>query len=212
MRVPTTEVFNKFLLDNSQYYPFNYLYPTRSSFFCRWVMLRGRSPIGLTYYFPVFANSIPNRQLLEMISTGDAKPFPPQLSHVMDNMFWWGKTRSHHWYEQVIDSMGFLLENHNGNIEVQQREVVRYLIAFEVKAMILEHFNMMTAAYEVTFDQWFVNFNEAYKKGDFDGNKYTFRQMAEYSFDYVEWLIDEAEVNLKSLLKLALREEEETPS
>jgi hypothetical protein len=159
-------------------------------------MLQGRSPIGLTYYFPVFANSIPMAELLQMIVRGEAKPFPPKLSHVMDNMFWWGKTRSSHWYEQVVDSMGYHLDNHIKSVEEEQRGFVRYLIAFEVKAMVQEHFDVLSVPYAVVFDQWWVNFNVAYSKGDFDGDKHTFRSMAEYSFDYVEWLIEEVKENL----------------
>jgi hypothetical protein len=90
MRVLSTVAFNQFLLDKRQY-PFNYLYATRRSFFCKWIMLKGQSTLGLTYYFPVFTNTHPNGELLQMISSGAAKPFPPKLSHVMDTMFWWGK-------------------------------------------------------------------------------------------------------------------------
>ena len=154
-------------------------------------MLKGQSPLGLTYYFPVFANTHPDAELLEMIATGEAKPFPPQLSHVMDNMFWWGKTHSYEWYEEVVDSMGELLDNNSEDEEVDQREVVRHLIGFAVKSKILEHFDMMSAAFEVTFDQSHTNFNLVYPKQLFDagGPRTAFRQMAESSFEYLEWLI-----------------------
>jgi hypothetical protein len=197
MRVPTSDALNQFLLANS-HYPFNCLQPTRSSFFCKWIMLAGRSPIGLTYYFPVFANSIPNRQLLEMICSGEAKPMPPKLSHVMDNMYWWGKSRNNHWYEQVVDSIGAFLDEKD--VEEDQRELVRYLIAFEVKWMVQEHFDVMSVPFNVVFDQWFVKFNLTYKKADFDVNSaHTFRSMAEYSFDYVEWLVDETKEQIDAV-------------
>jgi hypothetical protein len=191
MRVPTTPAFNKFLLDNN-HYPFNRLkVTTRSSFFCKWIMLKGQSPIGLTYYFPVFANSHPTEVLLEMISSGQAKPFPLELSLVMDNMYWWGKSQSHQWYDQVVDSMGELLDCNDEAVD--HREVVRYLISLEVKAKILEHFDWTSAAFEVTFDQWWTNFNCVYSPQHFDVTepRNSFRQMAESSFEYLESLIEE---------------------
>jgi hypothetical protein len=176
MRVPTTVAFNQFLLANS-HYPFNRLKATRSSFFCKWIMLKGQSPIGLTYYFPVFANSHRNEVLLGMIATGQAKPFPPELSHVMDNMFWWGKSHSHQWYEQVIDSIGEILENNDKHEEdEQQREIVRYLISLQVKSMIQESFDLLSVPlFAVVMDQWLHNFNCTYKKDDVAvGGRYTF--------------------------------------
>jgi hypothetical protein len=125
-----------------------------------------------------------------MISTGEAKPLPPKLSHVMDNMFWWGKSYSIQWYDQVVDSMGALLDI--VQVAEEQREFVGYFIAFEVKSIIQGHFDILSVAYAVIFDQWMYHFNLTYSKVDFDGT-YTFRSMAEASFEYVEWLISEVE-------------------
>jgi hypothetical protein len=198
MRVPTSAAFNQFLLENS-HYPFNRLKATRNSFFCKWIMLKGTSHLGLVYYFPVMANSIRNVELLVLISSEHAKPFPPELSHVMDNMYWWGHSRSHLWFEQVIDAMGVLLDNVNNNeFDEQQREIVREFIAYEVKQIILGHFDLMSVPFDIVFDQWWYHFNCAYRKGDFVvGGRYTFRQIAESSFEYVEWLIGEVEADVE---------------
>jgi hypothetical protein len=162
-------------------------------------MLKGTSQLGLVYYFPVMANSIPNKELLELISTEHAKPFPPELSHVMDNMYWWGHSHSHLWYEQVVDGMGVLLDNNDHHeIDEQQREIVRNFISYRVKQMILEHLDFMSVPFAVAFDQWSYNFNCTYRKGDFAvGGRYTFREMAEYSFEYVEWLIGEVQADVE---------------
>jgi hypothetical protein len=135
-----------------------------------------------------------------MISSGDAKPFPPELSHVMDNMYWWGKMHSNQWYEQVVDCMGVLLDNDtNEEVDEQQSKVVRYLIAFQVKTMIHEPFDIPSVPFTVAFDQWWHKFNCTYKKKDFQvGGSYTFREMAESSFEYVGWLHNEVEADVKA--------------
>jgi hypothetical protein len=89
MRITTTSTFSDFLMANSGVYPYSKLRPTRNTFFCKWVMLRGQELTqvgGWTEYFPVMANSLPNGVLLELISSGKAKPFPPELSKVMDSI------------------------------------------------------------------------------------------------------------------------------
>jgi hypothetical protein len=80
MMVPTTPAFNQFLLNNGQSYPYSRLQATRSSFFCKWIMTKGHGTAGVTEYFPVLANSYPNGVLLEMVISGRAKPFPPEMS------------------------------------------------------------------------------------------------------------------------------------
>ena len=128
----------------------------------------------------------------------------------MHNMFWWGKNHSFQWYEQVVDSLGVLLDNNAEYEVVDQREIVRHLIAFEVKAMILQEFALGSPAFDVTFDQWWINFNSVYKKDDFKINaRYTFRDMAEYSFEYVEWLIVEVKEDFDMQVKV--EEEMELP-
>jgi hypothetical protein len=92
MRVPSNAALNEFLMTNSNVYPYNNLKPTRNSFFCKWVLLKGRDK-GVTVNFPVLANGIPNAVLLDLICSGEGKPLPPELSQIMDDMYWWGKTR-----------------------------------------------------------------------------------------------------------------------
>lgn len=143
--------------------------------------------MGQTYYFPTMATSL-RRTLLDAIVLDEAKPLPPDASLIMDDMFWWGKTFCFEWYEQVVDSLGVCLY---GAEEFGTRGLVRELIGFQVKAIILEYFTFDSMAFDLLFDQYWQWFFFTYSEQDFDDN--SFRVMAEASFAYVKWAI--AQVN-----------------
>jgi hypothetical protein len=69
-------------------------------------MLKGEGTDTTEYFPAVLANSLPNAVLLELLSSGKAKPFPPELSEVMDSMYWWGKSKNYEWYEEAIFYIG----------------------------------------------------------------------------------------------------------
>jgi hypothetical protein len=188
MRVPTTAAFSQFLLDNGHSYPFSRLQVTRSSFFCKWVMQKGHSNLGFTYYFPTMANSLPV-SLLQAISIDGVKPLPPDFSSVMDDMFWWGKSKSFQWYKQVVDMIGLCLYDRG---EVGIRNVVRELIGLQVKAILLQYFDFDSLAFDLLFDMYWDWFFFTYSEQYFH-NHYSFRGIAEASFDYIEACI--AQVN-----------------
>jgi hypothetical protein len=168
---------------NSTTYPYSKLKPTRNSFYCKWVMVRGQH-IGLEEYFPVPANSLPNGVLLELISGGHGKPFPPELSDIMDCMYWWGKTKNYEWYEDCIDVMGQALWTN----EDDQKELVRAMISIEIRAVIYKYFDAGSFAGELLWLNWISWFNATYEIGP-----KSFHGMAKYSFEYVNWTI--AQVN-----------------
>ena len=145
--------------------------------------------MGQTYYFPTMATSL-RRTLLDAIVLDEAKPLPPDASLIMDDMFWWGKTFCFEWYEQVVDSLGVCLY---GAEEFGTRGLVRELIGFQVKAILLEYFTFDSMVFDLLFDKYWQWFFYTYSEQDFDGNKYSFRVMAEASFAYVKWAI--AQVN-----------------
>jgi hypothetical protein len=126
MRVPTTAAFNRFLLDNGQSYPYSRLRATRSSFFCKWIMTKGYGTTGVTEYFPVLANTYPNVLLLDMIISGRAKPFPPEISQMMDHMYWWGRHKDLEWYDEAVELMAVALDKGE---EIERSELVSILIA-----------------------------------------------------------------------------------
>jgi hypothetical protein len=186
MRVPSTVAFNQFLMDNSNY-PYTSLQATRNSFFCKWIMLTGRSNVThLPHLFLVLANSHPNEVLLEMISSGRAKPLPPALSKIMDGMYWWGKAKNYAWYEHVVDNLGVVLDA-NDDKEPDIQEIVRFLISYQVKALLVEHFDRNSLTFHLLFTHWSKWFCRTYKKGDFNGNMtYSFSGMSIHSFKHVE--------------------------
>jgi hypothetical protein len=188
MRITTTVAFSNFLMDNGGVYPYSKLQPTRNTFFCKWIMLRGQQQTQVgdwTEYFPVMANSVPNGVLLELISSGKAKPFPPDLSRVMDNMYWWGKWRNHEWYEEVIVMLAEALDT---DTEHDRKELFRAMISGQVKVEIHEYFGVNSMAAELLWLDWISWFNRTYRFGP-----KSFRGMAMYSIDYVKWSI--AQVN-----------------
>jgi hypothetical protein len=189
MRVLTTEAFNKFLLANSQQYPYNSLHATRASFFCKWVMPKGRSAVtGLTEYFPTLANSYSNGVLLEMIRNGEAKPLPLELSQIMDSMRWWGRRTSFEWHGHVVYVLSQALDNGLGGHNT--RDFVRKLISLHISEMIQVWFDVHSLAYNLVFMEWINWFNNTYSIGSLDG-QFCFRWVAIKSFDRMEAILDE---------------------
>jgi hypothetical protein len=189
MRVLSSVSFNKFfLLDNGQAYPYSRLHPTRNTFFCKWIMQKGQSNMGLTYYFPTMANSL-RATLLDAIAFDGAKPFPPQASAIMDDMFWWGKTVNFQWYEQVVDSLGWHLDTEE---DMDVRIVVRQLIGFRVEGILHENFDVDSMLFDLLFNRYSLWFDWTYRAQDFN-NKFSFRRIAETSFNYIEWCIVQVE-------------------
>jgi hypothetical protein len=184
MRVSTTSAFSQWLMTRSAVYPYSNLKNTRNSFFCKWVMVKGQH-MDLDDYFPVPANSLPNGVLLALISSGNCKPFPPELSDIMDSLYWWGKTINYEWYEECIEVLGDALWRDR---EEDKKEIVRSLISIQVRVFIFEYFHGSSMAAELLRFNWFLWFNETYKIAP-----KSFHGMATYSFEYVKWSI--AQVN-----------------
>jgi hypothetical protein len=190
MRVTITPKFSNFLMANAAVYPYSRLKSTRNSMFCKWIMVKGLDR-GSTEYFPVLANSLSNIALLELISSGKAKPFPPELSEIMDSMYWWGKTKNYEWYDDTIFYMGEeCLE-----LEYDRKELVRSLISFQVKVEIHEHFGVNSMAAELLWLDWISWFNATYQMAP-----KSFIGMARYSFEYVKWSITQVTMEIEPAL------------
>jgi hypothetical protein len=189
MRVTITPAFSKFLMDNCAVYPYNKLKPTRNSFFCKWLMLKGPDR-GLTEYFPVLANSIPNNVLCDLISSGRAKPLTPELTDVMDAMYWWGKSKNLEWYEEVIVMLDEALA-----AEYNKKELFRAMISIQVKVQIYEYFGVNSITAELLWLDWISWYNGAYQYGP-----RRFLALSIYCFDYVKWAI--AQVNFHAVVPI----------
>jgi hypothetical protein len=185
MRIATTPAFSNFLMANAAIYPYSKLKPTRNSFSCKWVMFKGEDK-GMTEYFPVLANSFSTGALLELISSGKAKPFPPELCGIMDSMYWWGKTKNHEWYEEAM----FYIGEECLHIECERKEMMRSLISFQVKVEIHEYFGVNSIVAELLWLNWISWFNATYKIAP-----QSFHGMARYSFEYVQWSIGQVNSN-----------------
>jgi hypothetical protein len=179
MRVASTLAFSQWLIANSVVYPYSKLQVTRSSFYCKWLMVKGQL-LGLDDYFPIPANSLSNGVLLQMISSGSGKPFPPELTEIMDSMYWWGKSISYEWYQECIEVLGEALWSD----EDDQQVLVRTLISIEVRALIATYFHPDSMSNQLLWSSWLVWFNTTYLIAP-----KSFHGMANYSFEYVNWSI-----------------------
>ena len=147
-------------------------------------MTKGYDTPGVTEYFPVLANSLSNGVLLEMIISGRAKPFPPELSQVMDQMHWWGLHHSLAWYEEVVVTLDQALNEE----EIDRREHVSVLISPLVLEEIHVHYDVDSVAEHLLVLEWMKWYKRTYKKGDCT----PFRAIAEQSSDcirYAIWLL-----------------------
>jgi hypothetical protein len=185
MRVASTLAFNQFLMANGQSYPYSRLQVTRNSFFCKWIMVTGHGITGVTEYFPVLANSFPNRVLLEMIISGRAKPFPPELSQMMDHMFWWGKKEDLEWYEMVVEMMDDALDTEE---EIERSKLVSILIEPKVIREIHAHGIAVDSVTEhLLLLDWYTWYVRTYEKEKCVHSP--FRSIAVNSIHYIKWAI-----------------------
>jgi hypothetical protein len=176
MRVTITPAVSQYLMDNSTVYPYSNLRATRNSFYCKWVMMQGHDR-GSTEYFPVLANSLPNRVLMELIVSERGVPFPPELSSIMDSMYWWGKNKNVAWYDEVIYLLGVALDN---DTEDDMMELVRAMISIQVKAEIHDYFTDDSIVADLLWINWVFWFNATYN----DGPK-SFHGRTLYSIEYI---------------------------
>jgi hypothetical protein len=144
-------------------------------------MLKGHGSAGLEY-FPVLGNTLSDRDLVEVIISGRAKPLPPLLSQVMDDMFWWGKQMSQRWYDIVVELLSEALDIH---VAIERTELVSMFISSLVMAEIHEHFAVDSVAEHLLLLEWMKWFIRTYKKGDCT----QFKIMAMKSLEVIEHAI-----------------------
>lgn len=193
MRVTITPAFSQWLMANTAVYPYSKLKATRNSFFCKWVMVKGEH-LDIEEYFPLPANSLPNAVLLALISSGNGKPIPPELSDIMDDLYSWAMGKNIEWYRDCIDVLGDALWIDR---EEQHKVLVRYLIGMEVRGIIFQYFHGTQMAAELLRLNWLVWFNSTYQFAP-----KSFHGMAQYSFEYVNWSI--AQLNYYAFAPLAV--------
>jgi hypothetical protein len=193
MRIASTHAFSNFLMDNSAVFPYSKLKPTRNSFFCKWVMVKGED-LDSKEYFPVPANSLPNGVLLELVMSGFGKPLPPDISDIMDTLFRWGRVKNYEWYDESVEVIGDALWKEG---EVDYKHLVRTLISTEVRGIIWEYCHGSYMLSDLLHLNWLAWFNDTYHNGP-----QSFRGMAQYSFEYVNWSI--AQVNYHAFAPVAI--------
>jgi hypothetical protein len=192
MRVATTPAFSQWLLTNSSVYPYSNLKATRNSFFCKWLMVKGLH-LDIEEYFPVPANSLPNGLLLALISSGSGKPFPPELSDIMDDLYSWAMGKDIEWYRDCIDVLGDALFIDR---EQDKKSLMRTLIKMQVRAIIFQYFHGTQMAAALLHLNWLAWFDATYHIAP-----KSFHELAKYSFEYVNWSI--AQVNYHAFAPVA---------
>jgi hypothetical protein len=184
MRIPITPSFSEFLRNNSTVFPYSNLIVTRNSCYCKWIILQGLDR-GSREFFPVLANSIPNGLLLELLSNEVALPLTPELSKIMDTMYWWGRNRDIYWFEAVVTMLADAVD---ADEEYDRKELFRAFISVQVRAEIHKYFPIDSVVAELLWLNWISWFNATYQMAP-----QSFGAMSMYSFDYVSWTI--AQVN-----------------
>ena len=178
MRVTTTDYFNKWVLARNNVYPYSKLRLTRNGITCKWILLQSKQG-KVTKRFAVLAKTLPNQMIEELILTGKAKPFTPELSEIMDCMHEWGKLRNVHWYNDSIVVLDYYLQH-----EVGRKELVKRLISMEVEVEIHTYFGVDSLAGSLVMLEWSKWYDRTYGVGPS-----SFKGMAMYSLDYTAWVI-----------------------
>jgi hypothetical protein len=147
---------------------------------------------GSQEFFPVLANSLPNGVLMELLVSERGMPLPPELTDIMDSMYWWGKNKSVQWYDEVIYLLGLALDN---DIEDDRKELVRAMISVQVRTEIHVYFAIDSMAAHLLWTNWIFWFNATNEIGP-----KSFHRMTLYSIEYVHWSI--AQVNYHAVAQV----------
>jgi hypothetical protein len=118
---------------------------------------------------------------MELLLSERGVPLPPELSDIMDSMYWWGKHKNVEWYDEVIYLLGLALDN---DVEEDRKELVRAMISVQVRAEIHGYFAVNSVAAELLWINWVFWFNATYQMAP-----KSFHGLALYSFEYVNWSI-----------------------
>ena len=187
MRIVASAQFKEWL-SSKRDYPYSHLTMTRSSFYCKWVMLRanymrmeGVRDVG-TECNIVLANSFSVSTLEQLIMTKEARPLPLEMSRIMDDMYVWGRNRSYNWYSGVMDLMHAWLYR---AMDVPNKLMVRSCLALEIKSLIYTNFAVYSNVAITLYNNWHTWFDNDYKSAPED-----FHALAISSIDYISTAIE----------------------
>ena len=191
MRLVTTPEFQLFLSKNGSYYPFKELVLTRTSIYCKWLLLksewegtRGVLEIEVNY-FPVLTSSLPSKTVQELIMNNKALPVPKSMDEIIDSMFVWGQQKNYLWYCDVVDKIAYYLEE---GINNSRKDLVKDFIGLYVQEEVYRHVQGIIKQ-DMVWHLWATYFFNNYSGAPF-------KDLAAGSIEYTNWLI--AQVNYRS--------------
>jgi hypothetical protein len=138
MRITGTAAFMNWLSANNRY-PFNEISKTRTSFHCKWVLLKSSTRQALetravrTEYNAVLSSSFPRDLLEQLIISGAATPVIPDYDYIIDDMVVWGHGNRYEWYCDVLDYLAYVLHHCYAR---NRKWVIRDCILYQVEYLL----------------------------------------------------------------------------
>jgi len=183
---PTKEALRRFILDNSNVYPYNEVKCTRNGYYCKWVILQsqGRNTdiirVGAGYLYAVPTACFDNDTLQQMLISKAAFPLSNESQDIEDCMSIWGRNISERWHQLVLN---FLCTNKKRT----RKDLYRLCIQIRVDDLIRDRLHLQPVLAHLVILQWYVAFDDIY---DFITKEYF--ELCMRSFHYVVVKINKA--------------------
>ncbi|CAB9515204.1 expressed unknown protein [Seminavis robusta] len=149
MRISATPSFSNWLLSVKRY-PFNELRATRHGFTCKYVICDINSN---EKYSCVPTKNFDHVSILEdLIMQGECKPLPPDMTNIMDYMFYWGLQKSPRWYHKVLSTLSGMLV---GPEPCERKDMFMECIYWLVREMIMDSsYDFYSNEGQIVMDAW----------------------------------------------------------
>ncbi|CAB9515233.1 expressed unknown protein [Seminavis robusta] len=182
MRINTSQVFSKWLLDKS-FYPYNELRATRYSFECRYVLLEAGEVQHPSFRSLkcVAVSSFDPPSLEQLIMSGNAKPMTPDMSCILDSLESWGYFHNIEWYSIVLDMVATMFEEDK---PTSKEKMYKQCIYWRVREKAHETYEYESLRHDAVLTYWSDWFDRTYPIV-----KVSFRVMTLMSEDFVSDII-----------------------
>jgi hypothetical protein len=166
MRITMSPLFKSFL-DNNNRYPWNEIRKTRTSFVCKWVLLRSTARQAnevtncQTEFNSVLSSSFPQDMLEQHLMSGRMFPLTPDFNGIMDDMHVWGQRKSYEWYCDVLELLHSAL---TGDADVGRKQIVSEVIELQLTATIYMYFAYNSPVAKIVLEEWNQFFHKRYTR------------------------------------------------
>jgi hypothetical protein len=102
-------IFDTFVKDNGDAFPYSDAKRTRSSFLTKWLLLKSKCASNVLFrpsnVYVMRSSCFTNRHLQDTIVSGNGIPLPPDFCDVIDCMEYWGRMICPRWEQDVLSLM-----------------------------------------------------------------------------------------------------------